>query len=712
MKKKFQDQVYKSLEITEEEKEALRTYKGIFYEVINNMLEPGIENEIAFNNTTGVYKLDASVIRRAITIIERMYAALYKNAIEQSGVSFYSRVTTVYRGTTMEDVERLRKNGQAFRFTSTTYDQNMAKGYFSLNWENPASMRIHLSPDVPYIVLGKVLEEYGETWEKEILLAPFLKASEVQALRGMTSEYAFDFDKQELPEISEKEETELEKYLIETADEQQERITKILKIESELDHLSLKQESLRSYLRMLQSDYAEYKKSAKEQLSSDNIEVINQANKQLNRKLDDIKAVMSDIDKIQKEIEGLIKDKKVLIDQINAWKDKMRILCMSRCRKIEKQIEQEVQKEEQQIQKKIDAVREERRQLHIAEVVETSETKISEIQTSTQEITSKTTEAIEFQEIITKLANDLGIECFTYIKSPKDLDNSQQGFSEQMQDLITRIRQDIENEHYGFECCGVYSEFSSYLRSIAYELSLANSQYLQEFKQKQLNALLQAISIKFTSLRAKCELASLETEHSEIENRGKIRRLWDKITGQDAKKKKRQSFLEERIKLVKKVIEINAKGLIQEPTKQFSVEEILADIEIFLSQQTEIPETKDLLEQIKQFKQSIEAIELLGIDPEKVKQIINDKKAKQYPSVKEKDSIDGQDVILDYDIQENDELAELKVSESVTAIERMPKLIENIKRLMNQYLIESEQGNPTRTPKIQDKTQEESREDI
>ena len=73
MRKRYVDEEYESLKITEEEKKSVEAYSGFNYQLYNNLLEPGIENEMDYYETGTLLDFDANRIKRIII------SPLYKN---------------------------------------------------------------------------------------------------------------------------------------------------------------------------------------------------------------------------------------------------------------------------------------------------------------------------------------------------------------------------------------------------------------------------------------------------------------------------------------------------------------------------------------------------------------------------------------------------------------------------------------------------------
>ena len=161
---------YKSLEITDEEKEALEAYSGIGHITINSLLDEGITFEEAYLNEPGIsYQtyMTKDQLQKDIFMILYIYQAMIKQSLSRNMATSIQ----VYRGTT----EKFSM-GKQQTFLSTTTDYQMANGYFSNNWTNqtPTVITYKIDRTVPFFDMSQLVENN----EKEYLLPPFLEVTE------------------------------------------------------------------------------------------------------------------------------------------------------------------------------------------------------------------------------------------------------------------------------------------------------------------------------------------------------------------------------------------------------------------------------------------------------------------------------------------------------------------------------------------------------
>ncbi len=615
MKKRFDDKEYKSLKLSEEEKDAIRSYTGLFHEIINNILEPGIDNEKDFYKKSCLNEYDSETIERAIRTITQLYSALYKNLI-QEGDFKENKYACAYRGTTVQDVSRLEKNEQTYRFTSATYDEDMASGYFSLNWDNPASMKLDIRQGVPYIYLSRALEEYGNNWEKEIILAPFLKLESIQKRMSIKIDktsganylkrYWITLSKQELPEISEEEEQELETYLIKTAKDQYSRIIEVLTsgdiIYEKQEVWEIRLKSARRWLSEAKSE--QEKKSARE----------------------DIKYIMEELERAERETKENGEQNEQLLKQIEEWKGKMQVLCMSRCRKVEKEIDRQVEIENQKYEierkKKEEAKR-------IAYEVESRESVKSSILTIDEEMQMKeqlVQKAIGSQNKIKQIAENLGVKCYEYIKAPEELIQVLEQLREKIKEAVGMAKQKLERGKYNW---GWYT-IAIFMEEVSEEIQHhINTQVLLDIEEKQENALNKGIFDKFHSIKAEVDSSKLKYELDTIKNRGGIRRFFDKITGKEEKKQERAIQIETILKQINSYRENIRENRDSEPSRNYDIIDILADMEIFIRENSNSEELKGKVTEIILLQKRIK--ESLKISPETIEEVIESKHKLKMP---------------------------------------------------------------------------------
>lgn len=167
----------KSLEITEEEKEALKTYCEYEHTYINLLVSGNIKAVKKFNND----QLDifsAEYFEKSMDMFGKIYSAMCKYSYGKD------MPLTVSRGTTVAEVESLQKD-ECTKLLSTSSNEESAKAFAGskvLNHEEiedsdkkAALIRIR-TKNIPMINVNAVLgDDSNHERESEIILSPFIK---------------------------------------------------------------------------------------------------------------------------------------------------------------------------------------------------------------------------------------------------------------------------------------------------------------------------------------------------------------------------------------------------------------------------------------------------------------------------------------------------------------------------------------------------------
>lgn len=193
---------FKSLDITDEERESILRYAGPFHTNINSILDfdPSVISKLSKD-----WNIDFSsdTIKKYIDDIINVYSAMYKNS--------YGKDTPLYtiRGTSASEAIKLHSGDVYNRFVSTTLDKDIASQF--TEYQNGAIMNIR-SQGIPYI---NVQREDGIN-EKEILLSPFCKIKSItdhSNSRNEYSEYDVDLGKDDFESLPQEQEDEIYQYL-------------------------------------------------------------------------------------------------------------------------------------------------------------------------------------------------------------------------------------------------------------------------------------------------------------------------------------------------------------------------------------------------------------------------------------------------------------------------------------------------------------------
>ena len=198
--------------ITDEELEALKNYKEKNYEAINQMLVSNAETDIALLSTEVENKAvsidyDRIAVIEYLKCIKLIYSLILKN--------YYSKkdknVKTMYRGTNLSEIERIKSELFIDRMLSCTESREEALNVYSAIWNRPAYMNITLDSNIPYIAIKDILKD--KKYKNEIIISPFTKIKfisedeeqKIDKSAKISKTYNVDLEKQILDELNERE---------------------------------------------------------------------------------------------------------------------------------------------------------------------------------------------------------------------------------------------------------------------------------------------------------------------------------------------------------------------------------------------------------------------------------------------------------------------------------------------------------------------------
>ncbi len=192
---------FKSLDISEEEISAVQRYISNAHISMNSMLDIDPDVLSKLDNKGWLIDLSQSSIEKNTEYLAKLYSAMYKATKQRMGSK-----EVVYRGTSIDEVGKLKKNKESGRFLSTTTDKEIAMRF--TEYQRGAILTLAINSDVPYIVADEFLGE-TQVSESEILISPFstienIEAYSVQDIEGV-SRYSATLSKKEFKNISQEE---------------------------------------------------------------------------------------------------------------------------------------------------------------------------------------------------------------------------------------------------------------------------------------------------------------------------------------------------------------------------------------------------------------------------------------------------------------------------------------------------------------------------
>ena len=413
----------KKYDFTDEEVNALRYYKDVQYEAINQLLVSNCETDIALlsdevENTVVPISYDRENVQKNMEIIKIIYEMMQKIHHKNDKKAEWSFV----RGTNIAEIEDLKNELYIDKFLSTTSNFKKAANEYSAIWNRPAVMYIYGNENIPYLDVDKV---FGRGNTSEIIISPFTRITQIAEadeihLNNVSKPiraYNVAIEKQELEELSEQERTGLFHYILDNANSVNRRLNECIALEKEN---SINYENMRKLEQLLakyniHDDDREYSESERA-AALDDIE-------RITRELNELKLISSEMYQIRKSH----------IDFVTNWKKNIAVYLMSECREIELKYEKlneaKEENKEQVVEK--EEVTEEKIELEATPVI------VPEIEVVNEEATVASEETIEPVETIEEIETAETVE----IKEQQP-----EIVEEALEEKIEEIKEDVIEE--------------------------------------------------------------------------------------------------------------------------------------------------------------------------------------------------------------------------------------------------------------------------
>ena len=316
-------------DITNEEREALRIYKGFNYDAINQLLTSSCEEDIALlsdaleNSSVQTISYRNEDVIKNIEIVKKVYELMIKMELNREKSIDFKFV----RGTNLYEVQKFKNEPYIDRMLSATINSDVAFEKYASVYDNPAIVNILGSDEVPKILVSDVLSDIED--KDEVIISPFTQIVEFKDLSVLDENgegkkvYNICIEKQKLEELSELERKGLYKFILQNTDAIEGKLAECVQIEREIKENS---ENIRKLEQLLlkYEDQSERKIQAKDYPETEKKE-----------DLEDIERINNEISKIKDDIEFKFENKKALISFITTWKRNVILYLMSECREIE-----------------------------------------------------------------------------------------------------------------------------------------------------------------------------------------------------------------------------------------------------------------------------------------------------------------------------------------------------------------------------------------
>ena len=167
-------------DITNEEKEALRLYKGFNYEAINGLLTSSCDEDIALlresieSNSVQTISYKKDNVIKNMEIVKKIYELMIKMDLNnEKKIDF-----KFARGTGIEELQRYKNEPYIDRMISVVTDSQKAKEKYAANFENPVLINILGNNEIPKVKISDVLSMTEDT--EEVIIAPFTQVIDIK----------------------------------------------------------------------------------------------------------------------------------------------------------------------------------------------------------------------------------------------------------------------------------------------------------------------------------------------------------------------------------------------------------------------------------------------------------------------------------------------------------------------------------------------------
>lgn len=387
-------------DITNEEKEALKLYKGFNYEAINALLTSNCDEDIALlresleNDSVQTISYKKDNVIKNIEIVKKIYELMIKMDLNRERPLDFKFV----RGTSIDEIQRYKNEPYVDRMIAVVTDSQKAKEKYASRFTNPVLINILGNKDIPKILISDVLSLTEDT--DEVIIAPFTQVVEIKDMSVLDENgegdkvYNIIIEKQKLEELSEPERKALYTFILQNTESIDGMLEECVNIELDIKEAN---ENIRKLEQLLSkyADQAERKESYKDYPETERRE-----------DLDDIERINSELKKIKYDIERAYDKKKALSSQITTWKRNVILYLMAECREIEYRYKAEENVKEEIKIEKIKQIEEETKNKIVELENESIENLSNEIKEQLEENVKKVDKLLEdIKKLINKEQN-------------------------------------------------------------------------------------------------------------------------------------------------------------------------------------------------------------------------------------------------------------------------------------------------------------------
>lgn len=619
-------------DITNEEKEALRLYKGFNYEAINGLLTSSCDEDIALlresieSNSVQTISYKKDNVIKNMEIVKKIYELMIKMDLNnEKKIDF-----KFARGTGIEELQRYKNEPYIDRMISVVTDSQKAKEKYAANFENPVLINILGNNEIPKVKISDVLSMTEDT--EEVIIAPFTQVIDIKDMSVLDENgngdkvYNVIIEKQKLEELSEPERKALYTFILQSTD----AIDGMLEECVEIEIANVESNENIRKLELLLSKYAdqaERKEIAKDYPDTERRE-----------DLEDIDRINSEIKKIKNEIEDGFEKKKSLINQITTWKRNVILYLMAECKEIEYRYKAEENVKEEIEIEKIKQIEEETKTKIIEFENESIENLSNEIKLQIEENRKKVDGLLEnIKKLINKeqnhakVAGNLG-SVYSALNNGFEMRKVAETLKEQIENIRLKkdaiiLSDDVNKKEKLVNISKVNLQVGTLINYLNNPKTAIPGTKITRFDEMIIleeNELKRGIAERIRDLLSEAELKKLKDDLEYLEDRTPFARFIGIFTGQN----KLDEFMIEQIEIRRDSIKrkISCKMSL---AYNYSIHDMVAKLRMFIRENDDDDLVKDTVEEVKNIDNELKRN--FVINDTRVETIIFAKEGKDMP---------------------------------------------------------------------------------
>ena len=551
-------------ELTKEELDAIKYYLEEDYEATNQLLVSDSKIDVALYFDAKI-NYNRQKTEKEIQIIKTIYEIMQKLKVNIEDAWAFSRGTNIF------EIDRFKNEPYIDRFLSATTIKNKAENEYSLKWDEPAVMYINADKNVAYINIDEILG----TNNNEIIISPFTKISNIKQLDEIVNNslsrkiknYSVTIENQELEEIPETERQAILKYILDTADSINDKLSEIIRLQNEN---TINYENIRKLEQLLVKYDNEVEKK---EIFRDYSESERQAD------LDDIARINKELNLLKENVSRIFDIIKEDNNYVTNWKRNIAVYLMAECKEIKKIYDEKIKEQEELKKEEI----EKKQQQEHEELKEKIDVETSETIEMADKLLNDINDLIKKQQKFAKIAND--IEC-TYSALNNSFEMKKQ--AEILKEAIEKVEleknncseETEENKEKLDKIAKVNIQISTlinYLNNPRAPIAKSKINRFEEMAIIEENELKRNIFKNSLTIRGSAELRKLRDDLEILKEKTPFRKIIGLFTGRN----KLDEFMIEQIEIMENAIKATLNKNVR-LDYNYSIHNIIAEIKMFI----------------------------------------------------------------------------------------------------------------------------------